>query len=101
MAVPKKKRIGYRILNRGGQARAWHLQMANLTASSVASAHLVGLLNFQRGTAAQPAAPSPLLPRPKRRPLGGVNPTKRRLFGEEGNPFALRALITNFGYRPS
>ncbi len=97
MAVPKKKRIGYRILNRGAQARAWHLRMINLTASSVASAPLMGLLNFQRGT----AAPNPLLPHPKRRPLGGVNPTKRRLFGEEGSPFALRALITNFGYRPS
>jgi hypothetical protein len=111
MAVPKKKRIGYRILNRGGQARGWHLRMTNLTASSAASAFLVGLLNFQRGApAVQPAAPGSLRLPPHPRPLGVAKPAKRKLFSDKlfgdklfgsKSPFALRALIINFGYGPS
>lgn len=103
MAVPKKKRIGYRIMNRGSRFQTWHLSMLNLTLSGTPLSHLKGLINISRASINRGAVLTPwlqLLQKFRTRPLslkGGL--VRITPFDREASQFSIKLLAHNFEYK--
>lgn len=104
MAVPKKKRIGCRIMNRGSQFRSWHLLMVNLTLSTAPLSHLKRLVDVSKASINKRAAASPLfqpLPKFKLRPLAlKKRPASLRSSGKEVRLFSTRLLPLQYERKP-
>ncbi len=104
MAVPKKKRIGYRIMNRGSQFRSWHLLMLNLTLAAAPLSHLKRLISISRASMGKRAALASVLqlfPKFRLKPLSLKKKSNSAVpFDKEVPPFSMRFLILQYRRKP-